>query len=501
MATVQPDRAKLLAGFDPAPSQVAGAYVARSWPLVDKEQRPVISDERPSQSEIGSNSSAPFIGKNRKKNYLRRVKKRIIKARKNAESAAFKRVKFEGSKEFVAPCTYPLSGGSHFHPLFVDQMREVVRRIARPSPCPFDYYIEKIDLMSNEQSPAIDHRPPVEGYDPSTLLEDVRIRFASGGERPSWHHPSFEVKASFPLGQDKYSLSLVLDSLVVENAPRGTILVLRYSLSLGLDSLVVENAPRGTILVLRYSLFLGLDLLVVENALRGTILVLRLRIRFASGGERPSWHHPSFEVEDRYSLSLGLDLLVEENALRGTILVLRLRYSLSLGLDLLVVEYALRGTILVLRIRSASGGERPTWHHPSFDVLASFPLGQVFPFLRIRSLMVEYALRGTILVLRLRFSLSLGLDLLVVENALRGTILVLRLGFFSFRIGLDLLVVENALRGTILVLRLSPWVSIRLSDASLREGSFLLLILLISVLGHLWFLEIGWENAYWGKDE
>ncbi|KAL0921663.1 hypothetical protein M5K25_008760 [Dendrobium thyrsiflorum] len=121
-------------------------------------------------------SIVPFI-ENQKKNYLKRVKKKAIKARKITESAALKKVKSKASKEFVAPCTYPLFGGNHFHPLFIDQMREVVRRIARSSPCPFNYYTEKIDLMSNKQSPTIDHRPLVEGYDTSTLLEDVKARY------------------------------------------------------------------------------------------------------------------------------------------------------------------------------------------------------------------------------------------------------------------------------------------------------------------------------------
>ncbi|KAL0909989.1 hypothetical protein M5K25_020909 [Dendrobium thyrsiflorum] len=167
-------------GFDSPISKIEAIVTPLSIvPFVEmgNNQQSMIIKEIQSVSEIGSNFSTYFASKNQKKNYLKRVKKKAIKARKIAESGALKKVKSEANKEFVAPCTYPLFGGSHFHPLFVDQMRQVVKRIARPSPCPFSYYTEKINLMSNKQSPAIDHRPPVEGYDPSTLLEDLRSRY------------------------------------------------------------------------------------------------------------------------------------------------------------------------------------------------------------------------------------------------------------------------------------------------------------------------------------
>ncbi|KAH0463006.1 hypothetical protein IEQ34_007588 [Dendrobium chrysotoxum] len=81
------------------------------------------------EPEIGSSSSTPVVSKaskNKRKNYLRRVRKKVVKARKTAEAKALKHVNSKANKKFVAPSTYPLHGGNCFHSALVTQRREVV---------------------------------------------------------------------------------------------------------------------------------------------------------------------------------------------------------------------------------------------------------------------------------------------------------------------------------------------------------------------------------------
>ncbi|KAH0461615.1 hypothetical protein IEQ34_009190 [Dendrobium chrysotoxum] len=128
------------------------------------------------EPEIGSSSSTPAVSKvskNKMKNYLRRVKKKVIKARKTAEAKALKHVKSEANQKFVAPSMNPFPGGNRFHPSPVTQRREVVETRARSSIHLLDYYMTRINQAKTEQTPAPGPRPPVEGYDPSTLLDDV----------------------------------------------------------------------------------------------------------------------------------------------------------------------------------------------------------------------------------------------------------------------------------------------------------------------------------------
>ncbi|KAL0919026.1 hypothetical protein M5K25_011093 [Dendrobium thyrsiflorum] len=133
----------------------------------DKSQE--LINEGSSQSEIRSSSSTLFVtSKNRKKNYLRRLRKRNFKARMIAESETFKQVECEAKQEFVAPYTSPLPFA---------QRKEVVSEVAQSSMRLLDYYTKRINQARTEPAPGIDHRPQVEGYDPSTLLDDVKSRF------------------------------------------------------------------------------------------------------------------------------------------------------------------------------------------------------------------------------------------------------------------------------------------------------------------------------------
>ncbi|KAH0463941.1 hypothetical protein IEQ34_006727 [Dendrobium chrysotoxum] len=147
---------------------------------VDKNQNSITIEELPSRPEIGSSSSTPVVSKaskNKMKNYLRRVRKKVVKARKTAEVKALKHVKSKANKKFVAPSTNPFPGGSHFHPSHVTQWREVVETRAQSSIHLLNYYMTRINQAKTEQTPAPGPRPPIEGYDPSTLLDDVRSRF------------------------------------------------------------------------------------------------------------------------------------------------------------------------------------------------------------------------------------------------------------------------------------------------------------------------------------
>ncbi|KAL0914278.1 hypothetical protein M5K25_014611 [Dendrobium thyrsiflorum] len=134
----------------------------------DKHQESMTIDEGSPQSEIGSSSRTFVTSKNRKKNYLRRLRKRNFKARMIAESETFKQVECEAKQEFVAPYTSPLPFA---------QRKEVVSEVAQSSMRLLDYYTKRINQARTEPAPGIDHRPQVEGYDPSTLLDDVKSRF------------------------------------------------------------------------------------------------------------------------------------------------------------------------------------------------------------------------------------------------------------------------------------------------------------------------------------
>ncbi|KAL0922066.1 hypothetical protein M5K25_006028 [Dendrobium thyrsiflorum] len=134
----------------------------------DKHQESMTIDEGSPQSEIGSSSRTFVTSKNKKKNYLRRLRKRNLKARMITESESFKQVECKDKQEFVAPYTSPLPFA---------QRKEVVNRVAQSSMRLLDYYTRRINQDRIEPAPEIDPRPQVEGYDPSTLLDDVKSRF------------------------------------------------------------------------------------------------------------------------------------------------------------------------------------------------------------------------------------------------------------------------------------------------------------------------------------
>ncbi|KAH0455854.1 hypothetical protein IEQ34_015886 [Dendrobium chrysotoxum] len=132
----------------------------------NNNQKSITIEELPSQPEIGSSSSTPVVNKaskNKMKNYLRRVRKKVVKARKTAEAKALKHVKSEVNQKFVAPSTNPFHGGNHFHPSPIAQRREVVETRARSSIHLLDYYMARINQARTEQTPAPGPRPPVEG--------------------------------------------------------------------------------------------------------------------------------------------------------------------------------------------------------------------------------------------------------------------------------------------------------------------------------------------------
>ncbi|KAH0465837.1 hypothetical protein IEQ34_005940 [Dendrobium chrysotoxum] len=80
--------------------------------------------------EKGSSFGIPFTTKNQKKNYLRRVRRKIAKSRK---------VEPEAVEDLPIPASSPLLQGSHFHPLATASGEERVSRIASIPPCPVDY--------------------------------------------------------------------------------------------------------------------------------------------------------------------------------------------------------------------------------------------------------------------------------------------------------------------------------------------------------------------------
>ncbi|KAL0903442.1 hypothetical protein M5K25_027823 [Dendrobium thyrsiflorum] len=382
----------------------------------DKSQE--LIDEEFSQSEIGSSSSTLFVtSKNRKKNYLRRLRKRNFKARMIAESETFKQVKFEAKQEFVAPYTYPLPFA---------QRKEVVSRVAQSSMRLLDYYTKRINQDIIEPAPGIDHRPQVEGYDLSTLLEDIRSSMWS----------KFSPHGIIPdltfCGKQCFLPPKVFQFLFLKDRCESSCV-----LSLGLDPLVVEYALCGTTLDSNFK---------PPDPISGKQCFLPMR--------SSSFLFLKYICESSCVLSLGLDSLVVEYALCGTILDSNFKLPdlafcgkqcflpqrdsfLSLGLDVLVVEYAPRGTTLVFPV---SFSLRIDVSHHAF-------------FLRIRSSSVEYTLCGTTLEFKLQTSrsdlweamlpsheiiqslflkdkcessclLSLGLDVLVMDNTLCGTILI-----------------------------------------------------------------------------
>ncbi|KAH0448395.1 hypothetical protein IEQ34_022195 [Dendrobium chrysotoxum] len=108
----------------------------------EKEGGPEDAVEAPeirSVFEKGSSSGIPFTSKNQKKNYLRRVRRKIAKSRKIVEVKTLAQVDPEAVEDLPIPAFSPLLQGSHFHPLVAAPGEERVSRIASIPPRHIDY--------------------------------------------------------------------------------------------------------------------------------------------------------------------------------------------------------------------------------------------------------------------------------------------------------------------------------------------------------------------------
>ncbi|KAH0470665.1 hypothetical protein IEQ34_000388 [Dendrobium chrysotoxum] len=95
-------------------------------PVTDPVEAPKIG----SVFEKGSSSGIPFTSKNQKKNYLRRVRRKIAKSRKIVEVKTLAQVDPESVEDLPIPASSPLLQGSRFHPLAAASGEERVSRIA-----------------------------------------------------------------------------------------------------------------------------------------------------------------------------------------------------------------------------------------------------------------------------------------------------------------------------------------------------------------------------------
>ncbi|PKU61805.1 hypothetical protein MA16_Dca027797 [Dendrobium catenatum] len=85
--------------------------------------------------EEGSSSGLNFSTKNQKKNYLRRLRKKISKAKRVVPFKNLAQVETEADEELPSPASSPLLKGSRFYPLASAQGEERIARIARSPPC------------------------------------------------------------------------------------------------------------------------------------------------------------------------------------------------------------------------------------------------------------------------------------------------------------------------------------------------------------------------------
>ncbi|KAH0434479.1 hypothetical protein IEQ34_026813 [Dendrobium chrysotoxum] len=94
--------------------------------------------------EQGSSRFEALFGtKSAKKNYLRRVRKKITKLRKIAAQKALSLVEPEAAEELPIPASSPLLKGSRFHPLTATAGEERVTRIASSPPSSVDYSVKR----------------------------------------------------------------------------------------------------------------------------------------------------------------------------------------------------------------------------------------------------------------------------------------------------------------------------------------------------------------------
>ncbi|KAH0453639.1 hypothetical protein IEQ34_017963 [Dendrobium chrysotoxum] len=125
----------------------AGATLTPSAPSVQNEEK---KPEIKSTVEKGSSSPGTLFGtKSDRKNYLRRVRKKVTKSKKIAEQKALSLVEPEAVEELSIPASSPLLKGSHFHPLVAAAGEESVMRIASSPPSPVDYSVKKTTKERN----------------------------------------------------------------------------------------------------------------------------------------------------------------------------------------------------------------------------------------------------------------------------------------------------------------------------------------------------------------
>ncbi|KAH0465931.1 hypothetical protein IEQ34_006034 [Dendrobium chrysotoxum] len=125
----------------------AGATLTPSVPSVQSEDKKI---EVKSTVEKGSSSSAALFGtKSARKNYLRRIRKKITKSRKIAAQKALSLVEPEAVEELPIPASSPLLKGSRFHPLAATAGEERVTRIASSPPSPVDYTVKRTTKEKN----------------------------------------------------------------------------------------------------------------------------------------------------------------------------------------------------------------------------------------------------------------------------------------------------------------------------------------------------------------
>ncbi|PKU87067.1 hypothetical protein MA16_Dca023758 [Dendrobium catenatum] len=90
-----------------------------------------------------SSSGLKFATKNQKKNYLRRLRKKISKAKRVVPFKTLAQVEPEAAEELPIPAFSPLLKRSRFYPLSSAQGEERAARIARSPPCLVDYSTKK----------------------------------------------------------------------------------------------------------------------------------------------------------------------------------------------------------------------------------------------------------------------------------------------------------------------------------------------------------------------
>ncbi|KAH0449755.1 hypothetical protein IEQ34_020447 [Dendrobium chrysotoxum] len=100
---------------------------------------PIEAPEIGSIFEKGSSSGIPSTSKNQKKNYLRRVRRKIAKSRKIVEVKILAQVDPEAVEDLPIPASSPLLQGSRFDPLAAASGEERVSKIASIPPRPVDY--------------------------------------------------------------------------------------------------------------------------------------------------------------------------------------------------------------------------------------------------------------------------------------------------------------------------------------------------------------------------